>query len=113
MTEMKINQQELMAACQEVIQYSRKMAADGLVVGTSGNVSRRIGDLIAITPSGVDYDILKPEDICLLELDGTPVRCFRSTGRDRMRMRSYIPILPMRRPCPHLRMRSLISIISL
>ena len=39
MTEMKINQQELMAACQEVIQYSRKMAADGLVVGTSGNVS--------------------------------------------------------------------------
>ena len=82
MTEMKINQQELMAACQEVIQYSRKMAADGLVVGTSGNVSRRIGDLIAITPSGVDYDILKPEDICLLELDGTPVRCDRAPSSE-------------------------------
>ena len=73
MTEMKINQQELMAACQEVIQYSRKMAADGLVVGTSGNVSRRIGDLIAITPSGVDYDTMKASDMVVVDLESGKV----------------------------------------
>ena len=120
MTEMKINQQEVMAACQEVIQYSRKMAADGLVVGTSGNVSRRIGDLIAITPSGVDYDILKPEDICLLELDGPPVRCDRAPSSELpLHLQVYRArqdanaVVHTHSPCPHLRMRSLISIISL
>jgi L-fuculose-phosphate aldolase len=34
------------------------MQADDLTVGTSGNLSVRSGDLIAITPSGVVYDDL-------------------------------------------------------
>src|ERR1700685_2319814 len=33
----------------------RELAAAGLVVGTSGNVSVRAGDLIAVSPSGLDY----------------------------------------------------------
>ncbi|MFC5143048.1 class II aldolase/adducin family protein [Actinomycetospora rhizophila] len=56
-----------------VIAYSRRLAGDGLAVGTSGNVSVRTGDVIAITPTGVAYDDLAPEDVCLVDLDGAPV----------------------------------------
>lgn len=56
-----------------VIAYSRRMAGDGLAVGTSGNVSVRSGDLIAITPTGVAYDDLTPADVCLVDLEGEPV----------------------------------------
>ncbi len=58
---------------QDVIDYARRMVADRLVVGTSGNVSARVDDLIAVTPSGVDYDDLTPDMIGLHRLDGTPV----------------------------------------
>ncbi|GAA2789143.1 class II aldolase/adducin family protein [Saccharopolyspora taberi] len=57
----------------EVIDIARRMTADGLVVGTSGNVSVRCGDLVAVTPSGVGYDRLAVEDIPLVDLDGTVV----------------------------------------
>lgn len=49
------------------------MAADGLVVGTSGNVSARRGDLVAVTPTGVDYASLRAADIPVVSLDGTVV----------------------------------------
>ncbi|TLW91795.1 class II aldolase/adducin family protein [Saccharomonospora piscinae] len=56
-----------------VCAYARRMTADGLVVGTSGNLSAREGDLVAVTPTGVPYDELRPEDVPVLRLDGTPV----------------------------------------
>jgi L-fuculose-phosphate aldolase len=56
-----------------VVTYARRMITDGLVVGTSGNVSARRDDLVAVTPSGVPYDELTPERIGLHRLDGTPV----------------------------------------
>jgi L-fuculose-phosphate aldolase len=58
---------------QDVIAYARRMVSDGLIVGTSGNISVRHDDLIAVTPSGVDYADLTPELIGLHRLDGTPV----------------------------------------
>lgn len=57
----------------EVIRISRRMTADGLVVGTAGNVSIRCGDLVAVTPSGVEYDELVTTDVPVVQLDGTPV----------------------------------------
>ena len=56
-----------------LVDYCLKMQADDLTVGTSGNLSVRSGDLIAITPSGVNYDELTPEAICVIDLDGTVV----------------------------------------
>lgn len=56
-----------------VIDIAQRMTADGLVVGTSGNVSVRCGDLIAVTPSGVDYDELIEPDVPLVDLDGEVV----------------------------------------
>ncbi|MDI2029393.1 class II aldolase/adducin family protein [Saccharopolyspora sp. TS4A08] len=57
----------------EVIDIARRMTSDRLVVGTSGNVSVRRGDLVAVTPSGVDYDRLRPADIPLVDLSGEVV----------------------------------------
>ena len=37
-----------------IIEYCLRMLKDGLTVGTSGNISVRVGENIAITPSGMD-----------------------------------------------------------
>jgi L-fuculose-phosphate aldolase len=57
----------------QVVEYCRRLRADRLVVGTSGNISVRSGDLVAVTPSGVGYDELTPDLIGLYRLDGTLV----------------------------------------
>jgi len=57
----------------EVVRACRKLSAAGLVVGTAGNVSVRAGDLVAVTPSGVDYAELAARDVGVHRLDGTPV----------------------------------------
>jgi L-fuculose-phosphate aldolase len=49
------------------------MTADGLVVGTSGNLSIRNGDLLAVTPTGHAYETLTPELVCVHRLDGSAV----------------------------------------
>ncbi|MGW4485879.1 class II aldolase/adducin family protein [Amycolatopsis sp. NPDC004368] len=53
--------------------HARRMASDGLVVGTSGNLSIRDGALIAVTPTGVPYDTLRPADIPVVDLTGAAV----------------------------------------
>jgi L-fuculose-phosphate aldolase len=56
-----------------IAELGRRMTADRLVVGTSGNLSIRAGDLLAVTPAGHAYDTLTPELVCVLDLDGSPV----------------------------------------
>ena len=38
--------------------------------GTEGNASARAGDLIAISPSGLEYETLRPEHVCLVTAEG-------------------------------------------
>ncbi|MFY0513940.1 class II aldolase/adducin family protein [Streptomyces anulatus] len=57
----------------DVVTTARRSAADGLVVGTSGNVSARVGDLVLVTPSGVPYDRLGPRDAVGVDLEGRQV----------------------------------------
>ncbi len=61
------------AARRAVVELCRGLVAGGLVVGTAGNVSVRAGELVAVSPSGVDYATLTPDVIGLHALDGTPV----------------------------------------
>ena len=49
---------------------SRRLAAEGLVLGTAGNVSARNGDLVAITPTGAVLADLEPEQVSVVDLDG-------------------------------------------
>jgi L-fuculose-phosphate aldolase len=58
---------------EEIVRACRKLSAAGLVVGTAGNVSVLSGDLVAVTPSGVDYAELAASDVGVHRLDGTPV----------------------------------------
>ena len=57
----------------DVVRTCRELAAAGLVVGTSGNVSVRAGDLIAVSPSGLDYADLTAGLVGVHRLDGTAV----------------------------------------
>lgn len=51
----------------------RALRRNGLVVGTAGNVSVRVGDFVVISPSGVDYDLITPDLVGVHKFDGTPV----------------------------------------
>lgn len=55
---------------EELAGVARDMISSGLVTGTSGNVSARTpeGDVL-ITPSGLDYATMTPEDVVLVDLD--------------------------------------------
>ncbi|KAF0227145.1 MAG: L-ribulose-5-phosphate 4-epimerase [Erysipelotrichaceae bacterium] len=60
---------------QEVLEANLLLPKSGLVVFTWGNVSAidRETGIIAIKPSGVEYDALKVEDIVLVDLSGKVV----------------------------------------
>ncbi|MEU9898382.1 class II aldolase/adducin family protein [Streptomyces phaeochromogenes] len=60
-------------AWDELVATARRTVAEGLVVGTSGNVSVRVDDTVLVTPSGVPYDRLAPGDLCGVSLDGRQV----------------------------------------
>ena len=53
-----------------VVAVAREMASLGLVKGSAGNVSCRVRDVILITPSGIPYELLRPQQIVSLPLDG-------------------------------------------
>ncbi len=56
---------------EEIAGVARQLISSGLVTGTSGNVSARTpkGDVL-ITPSGLDYSSMQPEDIVLVSVQG-------------------------------------------
>lgn len=59
----------------QVYEANMKLVEYGLVIFTWGNVSGidRESGIFAIKPSGVDYSVLKPDDMVLLDLDGNVV----------------------------------------
>ncbi|MEU2991833.1 class II aldolase/adducin family protein [Streptomyces griseoincarnatus] len=65
--------EEVAEAWAELVATARRTVADGLVVGTSGNVSVRVGDTVLVTPSGVPYDRLTPADVTGVDLEGRQV----------------------------------------
>jgi L-fuculose-phosphate aldolase len=55
---------------EQVVRAARRLLDDGLVVGTAGNVSLRADETIVITPSGIAYDELSADQVCLVGTDG-------------------------------------------
>ena len=53
-----------------IIETCLQMNALGINQGTSGNVSARVPEGFLITPSGIPYDKLKPEQIVAMDLEG-------------------------------------------
>ena len=59
---------------EQMVHFARQMISTGLVRGTSGNLSTEPGaDTCLITPSGVDYETMRAEDVVLVDLTGRPV----------------------------------------
>ena len=60
---------------EEVLKANLLLPKYGLITFTWGNVSAidREKGIVAIKPSGVEYDVMKAEDIVLVDLDGRVV----------------------------------------
>src|SRR5881392_306052 len=58
---------------EDVAAACRRLAADGLVHATEGNVSAREGDLIAITPTGARLEELRAEEVAVVDRSGAQV----------------------------------------
>ncbi len=61
--------QEEKALREELIHHAQQINATGLNHGTNGNLSVRFEDGLLITPTGMTYDSLQPEDIVFLDFD--------------------------------------------
>ncbi|GAY11566.1 class II aldolase/adducin family protein [Pseudonocardia sp. N23] len=62
----------LREAREAVVEHCLRMRDDDLTVATSGNISVRVGDLVAVTPSGVAYESLTAAGVCVVDMDGHP-----------------------------------------
>jgi L-fuculose-phosphate aldolase len=60
----------LEAEREQVAAACRKLAAEGLVVGTAGNVSARSGDRVAISATGAVLADATAEQVTVVDLDG-------------------------------------------
>ena len=62
-----------------VLATAKRMLAEGLVEGTSGNISGRLDDTrVCLTPSSVPYDTMTLEDLVVVDLDGNVLEGERS-----------------------------------
>ncbi|MEV1168194.1 class II aldolase/adducin family protein [Nonomuraea sp. NPDC049784] len=59
-----------MSLREQLCDYGRRAVELGLVIGTSGNLSVREGELVAVTPSGVALDRLTPEMCPVVDVEG-------------------------------------------
>ena len=55
---------------QKVYEANMELYRRNLVIYTWGNVSEKIGEFIAIKPSGVEYEKMKADDMVIVDIDG-------------------------------------------
>jgi L-fuculose-phosphate aldolase len=69
---------------QDVLDAAKGMLAKGLVAGTAGNVSGRIGEgAICLTPSSVAYETMTLADLVVTDLDGNVIEGLRGPTREK------------------------------
>ena len=70
-----MNIKMMMQEKEQVVRYGKKLIDRRLTTGSGGNISvcNREKNLVAISPSGLDYYETTPEDIVILDIDGTLV----------------------------------------
>lgn len=55
---------------QQLVRHANRLQPLGLATGTSGNLSVRVHGGMLITPSGIAYDTLQPDDIVPVQFTG-------------------------------------------
>lgn len=59
----------------KMVRFAKKAVETGLVSGTWGNISSRLGkDRFLITPSGIEKSSLRPSDLVVIDIDGKVVK---------------------------------------
>lgn len=77
----------------ELIKYGNMLIERNLTTGTGGNISMcdREKELMYITPSGVDYADIKPEDICAIDFTGKQVEGhLKPSSESNMHLQVYL-----------------------
>jgi L-fuculose-phosphate aldolase len=64
---------DILAARTFVAAACRQLAEQGLFIGTAGNLSMRVGDLVAVTATGLVLAQATPDDISVVDASGTVV----------------------------------------
>ena len=83
-------QPNLLQVKQDVITYGRRAIKDGLIVGTAGNFSVRIGDVMVITASGVAYNRMRTDQVCVVGVsDGALRSGTRPSSETPMHLATY------------------------
>jgi L-fuculose-phosphate aldolase len=62
-----------MTAAEAICGACGRLASEGLVIGTAGNISVRAGDSVSLTPTGGVFGEIGPDDITVVDLDGNVV----------------------------------------
>jgi L-fuculose-phosphate aldolase len=67
-----------------IVDYGKRLIQSGLTKGTGGNISiyNRNQQLIAITPSGIDYFETQVEDVVVIDLHGNVVESDREPSSE-------------------------------
>jgi L-fuculose-phosphate aldolase len=68
----------------EIVRFGKRLLAAGLTTGTGGNLSvlnRRDG-LIAISPSGIEYEEMTPADVPVVDVAGMTVEGIRKPSSE-------------------------------
>ena len=68
----------------QIVFYGKQMLDCGLTMHTGGNLSARDREMgyIVIKPSGVPYDLLTPEDIPVIDLQGNLIEGSRKPSSE-------------------------------
>ncbi len=77
-----------------VAEYGRKLILAGLTSGTGGNVSIRSGALIAISPSGMDYNAVMTADVTVIGPDGHVAEGARTPSSESAMHRAFYAARP-------------------
>ena len=67
----------------EIIETALKLKDNNLIKMSGGNVSYKIGDnTILVTPTAMEYETMKPEDIVVVNKDGDIIDGIRKPTSD-------------------------------
>lgn len=64
---------DMSAARAAVAQASNELAREGFAPGTSGNISVRVADRVAVTPTGAQLALVTPDEVTVVDLDGAVI----------------------------------------
>lgn len=86
---------------QQVIETGIKLHDYHLISLSGGNVSLRINDHVLVTPSGMMYQGLKPEDIVVMDLEGNIIEGTRRPSVDSVAILHILNHMPEVRAVIH------------